>query len=257
MEETKQQPGSFIEQLSNLRELDNYINEKVAQKLKELPEDLYESVETKEINTALAVAQGMFPSIGLNKENPYFKNRYADMDSIIKAVRPALSKNGLSITQQTSLTPEGSTILRTRLRHTSGQWIETRARVLPTKSDAQSYASALTYMKRYSFMSLLCITTSDDISDDDAETIMYDVRETKAKGVAINNKYNPREQSSEVITKEQLEELEYELATYDDIADMVLDGLKIQSLADMPKNKYQASITRIRSIKQAREGATE
>ena len=248
------QPESFLNQLNYLKALSDYIDKKVEDKVSSLPEDPYESEKTNEINTALSKAQGEFTQIGYNRENPYFKTKYADLDSIVRSVKPVLAKNGLSITQQTFLTFEGTTILKTKLRHNTGQWIETRARVIPTKADAQSYASALTYMKRYSYMALLNITTSDDVYDDDAERNMYDLRETKAKGVALNTKYNPQHQSSDVITLEQLEELEYELGNYDDIADMVLEGLKIQSLADMPKDKYMVAIKRIRAIKNAREG---
>lgn len=254
LENAKYEQGSFLEQLSSLVALNNYIETKVTEKSKTLTPEPYESKDTEKIHTALAKAQGEFKPIGYNRENPYFKNKYADFDSIVRTIRPALANNGLSITQQTIINPEGSTILKTKLRHNSGQWIETRARVLPTKSDAQSYASALTYMKRYSFTALLNITTTDDVSDDDAERIMYDVRNVKAKGVALNTKYNPKEETIDVITKEQLEELEYELGDYDDIAEMVLDGLKIQSLADMPKSKFLPAIQRIRSIKNAREG---
>jgi len=245
---------SFLDQLNSLRALESYVSERVVATLKSIPEDKYESDDTKEINIALSKAQGEFPSIGYNKENPYFKNKYTDLDSIVKAIRPALNKNGLSITHQTIITKEGMTVLRSRVRHNSGQWIETRARIIPTKSDPQSYASALTYMKRYSLMALINVTTSDDISDDDAERNMYTLRDTKAKGVALNTKYNPKDQASDVITKEQLEELEYELGEYDDIAEMVLDGLKLQSLADMPKNKYLSAVKRIREIKNARDG---
>jgi len=254
IEEPKHERESFLDQLNYLKALSSYIDEKVEEKLSLLPEGAYESKDTKDINTALSKAQGEYPQIGFNRENPYFKNKYADFNSIVRAIKPTLSKNGLSVTQQTIITEQGVTILSTKLRHTSGQWIETKARILPTKSDAQSYASSLTYMKRYSYAALLNITTSDDISDDDAERAVYDTREAKSKGVALNTKYNPKEQSSETITLEQLEEIEYELADYDDVAEMVLEGLKIQSLADMPKNKFLAAITRIRSIKNAREG---
>jgi len=252
--ETKHERESFLDQLKFLEVLDSYINKKAREKISLTPSDPYESEVTKDINTALAKAQGDFPEIGFDKENPYFKNKYSSLDTIVRSVKPILSKNGLSVTQQTILTSEGTTVLKTRVRHTSGQWIETRARVNPVKADPQSYASALTYMKRYSYTALLNITTSDDTSDDDAERVMYDTRNVKAKGVALNTKYNPKHQSADTITKEQLEELEYELGDYDDVAEMVLEGLKIQSLADMPKNKFLPSIQRIRSIKNAREG---
>ena len=63
-----------------------------------------------------------------------------------------------------------------------------------------------------------------------------------------------KKESFEAITREQIEELEYELAEYPDLAESILDGLRIQSLADMPKSQYGVSIRRIREIKQLRNG---
>ncbi len=60
----------------------------------------------------------------------------------------------------------------------------------------------------------------------------------------------------ETITREQIEEIEYELADpqFHDIVPQILDGLKIQSIADMPKSKFLIAIRRIREIKQLRTG---
>lgn len=76
-----------------------------------------------------------------------------------------------------------------------------------------------------------------------------------AKGPALTNKYNPKEQSYETVTREQLEELEYELAEYPDLAEEILGKLHLQSLADLPKSKYQVSLNRIREIKNARNNS--
>jgi hypothetical protein len=224
---------------------------KISQLQDSRPLKKYESDDTKDLASALAKAQGEFPSIKENSTNPYFKSTYANLDSVLKPIRPILAKYGLSFTQQTIL-EDGATILVTRLRHSSGQWIDSITRIIPAKNDIQSYASTMTYMKRYSISTLLGITTSDE--DDDGEVAMAEIRDVKAKGVALNTKYNPKEQAQDVITKEQLEELEYELSEYPDIAEMVLDGLKIQSLADMPKQKFIVSLTRIREIKTTRNG---
>lgn len=217
-------------------------------------EDAYESPETTLLDTAMAKAAGEYPKIGNNQENPYFKSSYADLDAIMGIIRPVLSKHGLRVEFKTKLNDDGTTTLHTRVKHSSGQWSETRARIIPTKNDQQSYASALTYMKRHQAMALLNITISDDWSDDDAERNMAPVRDGSKSGTAINTKYNPREQSSQTISKDQLEELEYELGECPDIAQMVLDGLKIEHLADMPKSKFQVSAQRIREIKNARLG---
>lgn len=216
--------------------------------------DPYESEQTDLLDTAMAKAALEYTRIGFNCENPYFKSNYADLDAIMWAIRPVLAKHGCRIEYKTKIGDDGATILHTRVKHSSGQWSESRARIIPTKNDQQSYASALTYMKRHQVMAILNVTISEDWSDDDAERNMAEIRNNNAKGVAINTKYNPKEQSGTTISKDQLEELEYELSEFPDIATMVLDGLKIESLADMPKSKFQVSAQRIREIKNARLG---
>lgn len=218
----------------------------------DVPRYEYKSTQTNELFAALAKAQSLMKVASMAAENPYFKNRYADLTSIVQASRPALTAQGLSVTQQI-IPQDGQTILLTTLGHSSGQFIQSAARILPPKADVQSLGSYITYLRRYSYAALIGVVTDDGI-DDDAEIAVAPQRELVAKGTALNTKYNPTDNRYETITKEQLEELEYELAEYPDIAMQVLDGLKLQNLADMPKDKYSISVRRIREIKQARNG---
>jgi len=212
----------------------------------------YSSAQTNEIYASLAKAQGEYPVIGPNRENPYFKSSYTDLDTILRAIRPALTKNGLGLTQQIRITSDGATILHTILTHSSGQWMESRNRIIPPKNDPQTYGSTLTYQKRYAAMALLGVTCSQDKQDDDAEVAMGQARNVFVKGPTT--KYNPKEESVDVISKEQLDELEYELQEYPDIGEMILEKMQLQSLADLPKSKYQTSVTRVREIKAIRNG---
>lgn len=216
--------------------------------------DNYSSHEVDQLYTALAKAQGEYKPITYNRDNPFFKSQYADLDTIINSVRAALAKNGLALMQQIRIKDDGGTILHTKITHSSGQWEESRNRIVPPKNDVQSYGSILTYLKRYAAMSLLGITVAHDLSDDDGEVAMVEVRKDQAGGVKLNTKYHPKEQSPETITKEQLEELNYELGEYPDICEQILDGFNLQALADMPKSKFMRSITRIREIKAMRNG---
>ena len=212
-----------------------------------------QSDDQKELFAALAKAQGEMPIAGRTSENPYFKSKYADLTELVRVSRPALSKYGLGVTQDLIYKENGQTFLKTVLTHSSGQWRESSVRIVPHKTDIQSYGSFVSYMKRYCYSSKVGVVSSNE--DDDGELAVHDMRKTVSKGVALNTKYNPRESGSiETITKEQLEELEYELGDYTDICEMVLEGLKIQSLADMPKAKYMVSVRRIREIKKVREG---
>ncbi len=212
------------------------------------------SDQLNELFTALAKAQSEMKTAGLNAENPYFKSSYSDLAEIVRVSRPALSKNGLTVIQQILPNDDGQNILHCILAHSSGQWIETRMRILPAKPDVQSLASYITYLRRYSYAAIVGVVTANE--DDDGEIAVHSDREIASKGVALNTKYNPKEQTYETITREQIEEIEYELADpqFHDIVPQILDGLKIQSIADMPKSKFLIAIRRIREIKQLRTG---
>lgn len=201
---------------------------------------------------ALAKAQLEFSVADLNRENPYFKSRYADLKSVVLASRPALNKYGLSVVQNIVTQDDGSTYLLTILLHTTGQYLESHIRMVPPKNDIQSISSYNTYMKRMAYASLVGVVTGDE--DDDGEAAVHDSRLSTAKGTSINNNYNPKEVSPQTITREQLEELEYELAEFPDMVEMILDGFKINSLADMPRTKFLASVNKVRELKSLRKG---
>lgn len=204
-----------------------------------------QSESVNDLYAAMAKAQAEMGSADLNSNNPYFKSKYADFAEIIKASRPALTKYGLSVIQQLISTNEGQLILVTRLGHSSGQWVESRVRIVPPKSDIQTIGSYITYFKRYTYAALIGVSTSAE--DDDGEIAMERPRNELAKPELTN--YKRRNEAYEVVTKEQLEELEYELQDLPQLYEEILLRLQLSSLSDMPKNKYSASIRRIREIK--------
>lgn len=216
------------------------------------PQNNSRSQDLNELFGALSMAQASMQIAGLNKENPYYKSKYSDMVSIINASRPHLTKNNLCVIQQILPNDDGQNILHTLLCHKSGQYIESRMRIVPPKADVQTLHSYILYLRRVSYSSLVGIASQNE--DDDAEMAQSTERELFAKGPALNTKYSPREESYETITKEQLDEIYYELSAYPDIAEDVLLSLQIQNLSDMPKSKYPHSIRRIRDIVATRNG---
>lgn len=127
-------------------------------------------INKSETITKLAAALVMFNSeisrVAKDASNPFFKNKYASLDSIIDEARPVLTKNGLSILQLPSGDGEHA-IMKTLLLHESGEWIESEALIIkPVKSDPQAYGSCISYMRRYSLTSFLSLNTGED---DDAE----------------------------------------------------------------------------------------
>jgi hypothetical protein len=115
-----------------------------------------------QLATALAAAQAEMKNATLNKVNPHFKSKYADLAGIRDTVTPALSKHGLAIVQGTDTT-EGGIVVVTRLMHKSGQWMESRFPIAYDKP--QTMGSAYTYARRYS-LSAMCSISADE--DDDA-----------------------------------------------------------------------------------------
>ncbi|OGJ58296.1 hypothetical protein A2635_05245 [Candidatus Peribacteria bacterium RIFCSPHIGHO2_01_FULL_51_9] len=115
-----------------------------------------ESIKT--IATALAQFQSEMTAVKKDAKNPFFHSRYADLSSIIEAIRIPLARNSLSFCQF----PSGLNGLTTLLMHASGEWIEDTASMTPKDSSPQATGSVLTYLRRYSLSAVLGIATEDD-----------------------------------------------------------------------------------------------
>lgn len=91
--------------------------------------------------------------------------KYADLGSILKMVRPLLTKHGLCVLQ-TSAGDQDFITVTTRLCHTSGEFIEDsltmRVQESRGMSLAQSAGSVITYARRYALATSLGITQVDD-----------------------------------------------------------------------------------------------
>lgn len=119
------------------------------------------SENINELAMALAKAQAeMLPAMK-DSANPFFKSKYADLASVWDACRAPLTKNGLSVVQLISSDTD-KLVLKTTLIHSSGQWIESVAPIVPVKNDPQGLGSALTYMRRYSLAALVGVYQDDD-----------------------------------------------------------------------------------------------
>ncbi len=110
---------------------------------------------------ALTAFQGKMTAVKKGATNPFFKSKYATLDTIWETIRKPLSENGLSITQTMNLVNDKS-VLETTLYHTSGEWISGAQLVNPVKDDPQSLGSAISYARRYSLSALLGIVADED-----------------------------------------------------------------------------------------------
>ena len=130
-------------------------------------EDFFESESLDKLYAALAKAQLEMLPAKTTSSNPFFKSKYADLASIVKASRRSLGTNGLAVIQRIVRNGSAGMTLLTRLCHSSGQWIESSMTVNPPKQDIQSLGSYLTYLRRYTYSSIVGVVACDD--DDDGE----------------------------------------------------------------------------------------
>jgi hypothetical protein len=121
------------------------------------------SESIKELATALATAQGEMRGAVKDTANAFFKSKYADLSSVVDAIRAPLSNNGLSFVQAVVPSDADEICVETFLMHTSGEWLSGGVLALPViKADAQGYGSAMTYARRYSLSALVGIAPEDD-----------------------------------------------------------------------------------------------
>jgi hypothetical protein len=116
----------------------------------------------QELYTAMSKA---FPEIeGALKDsnNPHFKSKYADLTSVVMAIKPALANHGLWFRQVNHMM-DGGVCVETIICHASGQEVTCGQLYVPaSKQDAQGYGSALTYARRYSLSAAFGVCPEDD-----------------------------------------------------------------------------------------------
>jgi hypothetical protein len=115
----------------------------------------------KTILQKLFDAQQEIGKVVKNAKNPHFKNTYADINAIVDAVEPILNKHGLMLIQ-----PIEDGIVKTKIINVeNGETIES-AMPLVMSGTPQAMGSQITYYRRYTLQSLLCL----QVEDDDAQT---------------------------------------------------------------------------------------
>ena len=123
---------------------------------------------TFKLSAALAKAQAEMKNAHLNKVNPHFKSKYADLAGIRDTVLPALAKNGIAVTQTTHV-EGGWLVLDTALR-LDEEIISGAFPVIELgRATPQQMGSALTYARRYALAAIACISADEDDDANAAE----------------------------------------------------------------------------------------
>jgi hypothetical protein len=135
-----------------------------------------------ELAKALAEAQLAYPSIGKDKTGKVkgrkkdgteydFEYEYADLATVLDAIRPVLAKHGLAVVQSASAERNVVTVI-TRLLHASGQWIESSLSVEAENAAPQKLGSAISYARRYGLLALAGVAPGGE--DDDGQQANHD-----------------------------------------------------------------------------------
>lgn len=116
----------------------------------------------KEISTALVKAQSEMSNAKKESNNPFFKSKYADLNSIREAVLPVLNTHGIAVLQPI-VNIDGKNFVKTILLHETGESMESFTEIVYSKAnDAQAQGSGISYARRYGLQSFVCIGAEDD-----------------------------------------------------------------------------------------------
>lgn len=96
-----------------------------------------------------------------DKNNPFFKSQYADLESVINAVKEPFADNGLAFSQVMDVVEGNRMTLTTVLMHVSGETV-TSTMLLPDITDCQKLGGAITYFRRYALLAIAGIPSVDD-----------------------------------------------------------------------------------------------
>lgn len=126
------------------------------------------SADIAKISAALVKAQSEMGNATKGASNPFFKSKFADLNSVREATIPVLNAHGISVLQPT-VTDGSKSYVETLLLHESGEYLSGQYEIVYGKAnDPQAFGAAVSYARRYSLQAMLNIGAEDD----DAESAM-------------------------------------------------------------------------------------
>jgi hypothetical protein len=117
----------------------------------------------KNLALALLKAQKNMGVALKDAKNPFFKSKYADLNSVIDASLSVLNDAGIVVLQPTVVL-EGKQYVETKLIHAeSGESISGYTEiVVKSATDAQQVGSGISYARRYGLQSLVVLKADDN-----------------------------------------------------------------------------------------------
>lgn len=111
---------------------------------------------------AFVKAQAQVSGASKDCTNPAFKSKYANLESVTDAIRPAAAQHGLAYLQDATMIDGQRLLLTTRIIHESGEWIDFEMTMPISKVDPQGFGSSVTYGRRYALSAAFGVAPEDD-----------------------------------------------------------------------------------------------
>lgn len=134
-----------------------------------------------ELLKALVACAPDLQSIPKSKAAYEGRYKYATLDSLIDMLKCVLPRHGVWFFQSPTTIDDGSILLRTRVFHTSGEWIEDDITFEKTDvrgagaNETQKIGASITYFRRYALAAFFAIA-----ADEDTDGVAVDSQRSKA-----------------------------------------------------------------------------
>lgn len=117
------------------------------------------------IAKALAAASAQLRNPAMDATNPGFKSKFISLVGLIDSLRAPLHAHGIIVLQPVSSPVAGRVRVTTTLLHSSGEWMSSTAD-LASGATAQSFGTAVSYLRRYTLQAMLGVSGDADADDD-------------------------------------------------------------------------------------------
>jgi hypothetical protein len=188
------------------------------------------NIQAASLHTAMAAAFGEIEAATKSASGQVGqqKYKYADLGSVIEAIKPPLIRHGLWFTQCPRPNPDGAEV-ETFVHHASGESMSLGSVYLPaSKRDAQAFGSALTYCRRYGLQTAFGVPTEDDDGNAAVKAAAG-----YSQGGAISQQ--------QPITDDQFSQLQELIEATNSNVKAVCDYFKIASLNKLPTDQFAAA----------------
>lgn len=119
------------------------------------------STAVDKILPKLALVKAKLQAVTKGANNPFFKSKYADLNTYLEAVEPLLEDNKMILLQPISETTANNVVESIIFDVESGQYVKSSMKLVG-ESDMQKAGSAVTYARRYTLGALLSMKAEDD-----------------------------------------------------------------------------------------------